>query len=224
MRRQEAARVVSLDVPDERHVYDWMGKMAVVPSNLWLPKTRVLDTVASFAAEQGFTLYDASRMFARLGHDAARVDDAVVLLTQRSLKLARVLHFVEMDEYNVEAMVTLDILLQFRDVCAEKTAALVVGKHLLHAVCFLDGECIPMYDVKDARVSRSLLSQFERDSECLICLEDLRGRSTVVPFACGHPLCADCFYKNETLSACPKCRQQKRWQSKCYIGVSVGEK
>lgn len=217
------ARVFSLDVPDEKHIYDWIGAMAVVPSNLWLPKTRVRDSVASFAVDEDFVLYDASRMFAPLGHDAARVDSAIFLLTQRSLKNRRVLHLVEMDEYNVEAMVTIDILLQFRDVCTKKTDALVVGKYLLHAVCFLDGECVPVYDAKDAQVTRSLLSQFERNSECPICLNDLRGCSTVIPFSCGHPLCAECFHEHGAgLGACPKCRQRKRWPSKCYMGATQG--
>ena len=53
-------------------------------------------------------MYDASRMFDAARGDASKVDNALVLLTQRSKKHENTLHFVGMSEYNVEALVVAD--------------------------------------------------------------------------------------------------------------------
>ena len=196
----------------EAEMYDFVAKAAILPAALWFSKVDLKTTVDAFARDNRYAVYDVSPMFRNLGNDARKVDTAVTMLSTRSTKYTETIHFVAMDEYSVEAMIILDVLLQLRDLHAGITDAICVGKHLLHGICIFNGYTIKLHDVKDALVVRALLSQMERDGECVICLESLNELQTVIPFKCGHPMCSDCR-KLMSAVACPKCRETQSWNS-----------
>ena len=81
-------------------------------------------------------------MFNVLRGDALKVDNAIVLLSERSVKYPDTLHFVQMNEYNVESLVTADVLLQLRDVAQHLSDAITVAQYMLHAFCVRRGETI----------------------------------------------------------------------------------
>ena len=217
-------RLLSCSTPsDEAGWYKWVERAAIVPSNLWLPKFDVKAVVTQFASDQHCEVYDASSMFNVMRGDALKVDTALVLLSQRSQKHPNVLHFVQMSEYNVEALLAADILLQVRDVFEGLSDAIAVGQHLLHAFCVFQGATIKMHDVRDAVVLRAVLTQIETDAECMICLEDLCNLQTTLPFACGHPICRGCFEQNR-LRECAKCRTVSPWKAQRYVHIDEATK
>lgn len=201
---------------EESNVYRWVETVAVLPATLWLPKIDLKATIAEFCEEQNWDMYDASQMFNPLRGDALKADNALVLLSQRSMKKRDTLHLVCMTEYNVESLQVCDVLFQLRDLQQELSDAIVVGKYLLHAFCVFRGETVKLYDIKDATVVRSVLTQIENEAECMICLKEMHNESTVLPFACGHPICRDCFVENST-GQCAKCRSSTPWTSQHYI-------
>ncbi len=197
---------------DEAQFYEQIKRLAVLPSTLRLPKFNLVSVVSSFASENEFLFVDASSMFDPCCDDAAKVDTAVTLLSERSKRFPKVIHFARMTEYNVEAFTMLDVLLQYRDLCADLTDAICVGKFLLHAICVVNGETIKIHDAKRAVVVRQILSQIQHQAECAVCLAALQGEHTVIPFACGHSLCYACGTQ-PALVSCPLCRESKRWNS-----------
>lgn len=212
--------IVSYELPtDDNSFYKWIENAYTLPSNLWLPKIDVKAIVTSFANEQGWHLYDASQMFNVLCRDASKVDTAQMLISKRSIEKQDTLHLVCMSEYNVEAMQMCDILFQMKDVSNGVTDVIWVDKYLLHAFCVFRGEIIRFYDVKDATLVRSILTQIENDAECMICFRELYNISTALPFACGHPICLECNNKI-SMNNCAKCRLSTRWKSQHYIKLN----
>lgn len=203
---------------NEKDFYAQLKCLSIVPTNLWLPKININAVVDAFAADQDYDVYDASSMFNVCNDDACRVDTALVLLAERSKKKPQTIHLVRMTEYNVEALIMVDTLLQFRDVSDGITDALCVGKHILHAFCVLDGETLKMYDIKCRQIARQILAQAERNAECTVCLESLKSEFTAIPFACGHVLCHACGMSSD-LTSCPSCRETKRWKSLNYFKI-----
>ena len=218
---KKQAHVLAIDMPkSEAQIYDFIAKAAIVPEKLWFSKLDLKAIVDAFAYDNCYDVYDVSPMFRRLGNDAEKVDCALTMLSTRSTKHSETIHFVAMDEYSVETMIIVDVLLQLRDLHAGMTDAICVGKHLLHGICIFNGYTIKLHDAKDARVVRALLSQMERDGECVICLESLNELQTVIPFKCGHPICSAC--RKIMTVACPKCRETKLWESLPGIEIIGG--
>lgn len=209
--------LVSCNVPsDDDSFYAWVEQAYRLPSNLWLPKINVKATIAAFANEQGWKIYDASQMFNVLCKDASKVDIAIQLLSQRSLQKQDTLHIVCMSEFNVEAMQILSLLFQLKDYREGRTDVITIDKYLLHCICVFRGESVRLHDIHDATLVRTLLTQIENDAECMICLKDLYKNETVLPFACGHPICSECFYSS-CMKSCAKCRTCKPWKSQRYM-------
>lgn len=210
--------VVAFDAPQsELDVYELAGKMAIVPENLWFSKIDLRTIVGAFARDNAYSVYDVSPMF-RSSHDPEKLDTAITMVSERSIKKTDTIHLAIMDEFSVEAMVIVDVLLQLRDLRDGLTDAVCVGKHILHAICIFNGYTIKLHNVKDALVVRAVLSQMERDAECVICLELLESLHTVLPYRCGHPVCKNCSVRFH-MTACPKCRETHAW--KCGNSIRI---
>ena len=210
--------IMSCALPRDIDFYKWVDRLAVVPDNLWLPKIDVKEVVSAFAVDEKLVVYDASPMFNVINGDASKVDNALVLLNERSNNKEDTLHLVCMTAFNVEALVAADIIFQLHDVTQALSDGITVGKYLLHAFCVFKGEFIKMFDVRDATVVRSTLSQFEHEAECMICMNDLHMRPTVLPYACGHPICKSCF-EDIDLRECAKCRLRAPWPSQAHLKI-----
>lgn len=212
----------SIDSPKtEEEMHTMIDKIAVVPRDIYLSRVDIGLTVAEFAEDFAYEIFDATKIFHSKNASSVKVCKCLSLLVERSKQHKSTLHLVRMTEHNVESMVMADIFFQYTDVLREQTDGLVIGKHLLHAFCIMNGETVRLYDVKHKSVVRSVIKQFEPDAECSICLEHLMGLSTCLPFACGHAICTSCFTPD--LKACPACRDKRSWKSLSLFSVKKDE-
>lgn len=198
-------------------VYAFIAKCAIRPPAYGLSAIDLSSVVAAYARDNGFTVYDASRLFDRHANDPAGVETAIHVLSDRSKKHERVIHFVETTAFNIDAMLLVDVLLQLQDKLVNQANALILGKCMLHGVLFVNGFSLRLYDAKDVTVVRNLLSNFDVDGECAVCLTELETTNTKSPFACGHPLCSAC--SKADLDACPLCRVRKSWPTVATMKV-----
>ena len=211
-------RMHSLTHPTtEEEFHHFVDTIAIVPSNIYLPTFDISLTINKFAEDFSFEVYDVSKIFHAKNATSLKVCTSISLLVERSRRQKSTIHLAKMTEYNVESMVRADMYFQYTDMARGLTEAIVIGKHLLHAFCILNGETVKFYDVKDEKVVRSVIKQLEPEAECCICLETLAGLPTCIPFACGHAICTSCF--TPSLKACPACRDHRSWKSLSLVSV-----
>lgn len=209
-KNRQSVRAFLLDLGDtQEDVYASVAKCAIRPPTYGLSPIDLSSLIATYARDNGFTVYDASRLFDRHANNPEGAEAAIHVLSDRSKRHERVIHLALTTAFNIDAMLVVDVLLQLQDKLVNQATALVLGKCMLHAVLFMKGSNLRLYDARDPIIVRNLLSNFDVEGECAVCFTELETTNTKSPFACGHPLCSAC--SRARLDACPLCRVGKKW-------------
>ncbi len=203
-------------------VYSMVEQMAVMPSSVRLPKVDMTRVFAEFSTE--WKLDPPSNCTELLTSDHNRsaelVEDALERIRDRSLANPKSIHYLLMDEYNIEAMNIANVLLQFNEEITNGPSApdgrimIVCGKHLLHCCAYMAGSNIRFYDIKKRDKVAMILKSFAPGLECAMCLVEFDDVQTKIPFECGHPMCMSCAGRAMMeLTVCPTCRCPKKWSN-----------
>eukprot|EP00966_Prymnesium_polylepis_P325913 7381852-Prymnesium_polylepis.1 len=129
--------------------------------------------IEQFAKDNGYEVKDISRMFERHNSSIRGVNDAYMLINDRSKKYPNTIHYIVTSAYNLEAIAKfLDAIIQVEDSLIRSDIVPVLGHEMLHAVVFQNGYKLPMRNVKCSSQVAAALKCFEPENECVICFTE----------------------------------------------------
>ena len=100
---KENTRLRPVTLPqDEESLYDFVRKVAVLPSHIYLPIMDLKGIVDEFAKDNRYKLKDVSRLVHACKSDPSKIDNALLMLSHRSVQHPDTIHFAAMDEYSVK--------------------------------------------------------------------------------------------------------------------------
>lgn len=197
-------------------VYAAIRRLLVLPETPQLSKQDLPCLIIEFCESHSMPppMNVTSRLTPAHNRCVQSVEKELDRVRAESLRRPNVLHYFVTTEHNMEAMCTIDVLLQLGKSMRDGTPTVVVGKHMLHACTYMNGAELRHYDVKKRDKFTMMLKSFAPGLECVMCLEEFSNVETMIPFECGHPVCAGCSSEQgRRLVSCPSCRCTRRWRA-----------